>query len=385
MRPPKNFDNKMNRRKQLLPEVPQATAEDVGKVVKVGETGDYELGNDENTVIIANPDVETSEMLNKLTIGSTTYLVNEEQPITEIKAIRIIGKSMQGTDANIVLKRPIKLSNQYTGDIYSYQTGDAISCNIETASGLQNLITNDSLAECYIPAANLPIIIDIVFANKANIENYNVISIGCGPYQNASFKDVEVQVSADGTNFVSVLENLDIGFASEGYREVGKMYDVVPAIPTPTAADAGKVLSVDNNGAWELDNIPSELPTVTSADAGKVLTVNNQGAWGAENVPSGGNEEIFLINASVDACELRNGKTVGDIVNAIKNGKNVLLYGSQTDTLSDGRLTGEYYIANIGYTSGTMIIISFNTSNGSINIYQSANRTTSNKFNKVTT
>lgn len=52
MRPPKNFDNKMSRRKQLLPEVPQATADDAGKVIKVGDTGDYELASDAGAKLV---------------------------------------------------------------------------------------------------------------------------------------------------------------------------------------------------------------------------------------------------------------------------------------------------------------------------------------------
>lgn len=47
MKPPKNFYSNLDRRKQGLPELPEASAADVGKIVKVGEDGDYELGDDE--------------------------------------------------------------------------------------------------------------------------------------------------------------------------------------------------------------------------------------------------------------------------------------------------------------------------------------------------
>ena len=78
MKPPKNFYSNLDRRKQGLPEVPEASAADAGKIIKVGEDGAYELGADENTIIIANPEgVESSELLNVLQIGNQAYLVND--------------------------------------------------------------------------------------------------------------------------------------------------------------------------------------------------------------------------------------------------------------------------------------------------------------------
>ena len=59
-------------------------------------------------------------------------------------------------------------------------------------------------------------------------------------------------------------------------------------IPSVTSADAGKVLSVDDNGAWGAATAPDPLPEVTSADAGKVLTVSDAGAWEAAAASGGG-------------------------------------------------------------------------------------------------
>ena len=57
-----------------------------------------------------------------------------------------------------------------------------------------------------------------------------------------------------------------------------EMYlDTIEHLPTVTSADAGKVLTVNNQGAWSADNVPTELPSYSSADAGKILTVNSSG------------------------------------------------------------------------------------------------------------
>ena len=91
MRPPKNFDNKMNRRKQLLPEVPQATAADAGKVLGVDNNGAWELTSDIVTISynataggpVMSDDIETViNTINKgrmvdFVYGSNHYTVSQ--------------------------------------------------------------------------------------------------------------------------------------------------------------------------------------------------------------------------------------------------------------------------------------------------------------------
>lgn len=182
----------------------------------------------DSSKVIANPEgVESSKLLNVLQVGDVSYLVNEKEPIRRIKALRIVGKTMQGNDNNIVLKQPIKLSNQYTGEIYSYTSSDTIITDATGARGLENLVTNGSQSECYLPASALPITIDITFGDTVDISEYNIISIGCGPYSNASFKAVDIYISTNGVDYVKVVENPDIGFTASAYREVGAMYSTV--------------------------------------------------------------------------------------------------------------------------------------------------------------
>mgnify|MGYP006908811125 CR=1 FL=1 len=78
---PRNYSNDFDRRKQgldymedhLLPDV---TTDDAGKIIKVSEDGAWTLGDDENTIIEANPDEQPTVDLENLKIGNTVYSVN---------------------------------------------------------------------------------------------------------------------------------------------------------------------------------------------------------------------------------------------------------------------------------------------------------------------
>lgn len=59
-----------------------------------------------------------------------------------------------------------------------------------------------------------------------------------------------------------------------------KMVENMPSgseVPQPSVADYGKVIGVDENGEYSLENVPQEVPTPTEIDAGKVVKVNASG------------------------------------------------------------------------------------------------------------
>ena len=74
--------------------------------------------------------------------------------------------------------------------------------------------------------------------------------------------------------------------ASTGAVEWSAVEDELPAV---TSSDKDKYLHTnDSTGAVEWADAPDALPAVTDVDEGKVLTVNNSGVWVAANPSSGG-------------------------------------------------------------------------------------------------
>lgn len=93
-------------------------------------------------------------------------------------------------------------------------------------------------------------------------------------------------------------------------------------IPTPEAADAGKVLTVDSEGDYELSAVPTEVPTPVVADAGKVLTVDSEGDYELATPES----QIMIVNVSaitpITTTEFQGtaDKTYTEIYNALSAG-----------------------------------------------------------------
>lgn len=249
-------------------------------------------GKIDDLIIVANPDVETTAVLNKLTIGANTYLVNESVAPTNLKVLRTVIKSIHGQDANVVLNG-LRLRNSITSDFYQFTGGDSIVCS--TGADVSGLI-NNQIGESYVPASNIPFSLDITFGNPVSIKEFNEFGLICGYYENASPLAVDIYGSVNGEDFILLGSNNSVSYSRNAFESFLVFGEAEVTIPEPTAANAGKLLGVANSGGWELDNVPSELPAVTSADAGKVLAVNNQGAWGAEKMASNTHAMLLSMN-----------------------------------------------------------------------------------------
>ena len=120
-------------------------------------------------------------------------------------------------------------------------------------------------------------------------------------------------------------------------------------LPSITSQDAGKVMTVESDGSWGVENVPTELPSVSGTDEGKVLTVNNSGVWGASG--------DIVLNVIQDGYQLdvtSDLPSMETVANTFKSGRNVVLAFANGDkcvlkpSKKETSLEFDYYTFN-GY------------------------------------
>lgn len=162
-------------------------------------------------------------------------------------------------------------------------------------------------------------------------------------------------------------------------------------LPSISAQDAGKVMTVENDGSWGVENVPqelpavettdkdkylhtnastgavewadapNELPAVAAVDEGKVLTVNNSGVWGAQE-PIG---KKFIVTCTPSDETFTFGqmdKTVGEIKQAVDAGMEVWFQMTFNQNLTGLYVCNgidHYPNATFGYVFVAMFVLSF--------------------------
>lgn len=162
-------------------------------------------------------------------------------------------------------------------------------------------------------------------------------------------------------------------------------------LPTISQQDAGKVMTVENDGSWGVENVPSdlpavsasdkdkylhtnastgdvewspaptELPSVSGTDEGKVLTVNNSGVWVAENPSGGGALNVTDTSGTLDT-------TFAEIVTALEAKTPVLIWALGECRYVSCAVGGKF--GNIVYAFGV------NPLSGEVTVYNYAATTT---------
>ena len=282
---PFNYSNDMDRRRQGLDDLvenllPDVSTDDAGKIIKVGEDGKWKLGDDENTIIEANPEEgSASEELENLKIGNTIYSVNKPTFDT-IKGLRITtadggaNRTDRPTiqfydDAGVVL--PLA-SSAYTASCDKSYAG---SLNLENV--------------CSIATTDAPGVYTYIFNNDINVDTYHLIKLtNAGTFAQDIAKSIKLELSSDGENFVTLWE--DPAIAWSGSAGATRMIDIKTGsesstiLPIVTTADNGKVLGVVD-GVWDKIDAPESLPAVTSADNYTNLYVTS-GKWQKTTYPN---------------------------------------------------------------------------------------------------
>lgn len=312
-----------------LPTIPTPTEEDNGKVIKVDSEGEYILGSDESL-----PEVSSADNGKVLMVVDGVW--SPELRIDDIETISAMKITMSNGGSNSTCLPPLTFFDPVTGETAALvvNTDYTMTCPASLVTGNMSLTGAPDIAN-----ADTPVTFDVEFINEVNIKKYCYIKLSNAvAFQYSLAKNIKIEISADNATYITVYDESTLDWSS-GTKTFDIYGNPVSPLPIPTAADAGKVLTVDNNGAWELDNVPSELPAVTSGDAGKVLTVDSQGEWGAVLPPK---NISFPIGRMYSKVTIDGGYKWGDIKTCLENGYNVSLVQYEYNSTQSGRIVEEF-------------------------------------------
>lgn len=235
-----------------LPAIPTPEESDAGKVMKVNDSGVYALSDDLHTPIVANPEGTPTADLNTITIGNTIYKVNDAR-VSKLLDLRVTIDSGGQYNANLPNLAFVDINNNAaTLPNYTMTCDKPIQYGGLTVNGAPGVNTD-----------KLPAAFTIAFASEFNIEDFPYIRLTKpGLFPSDVAKNIKIEYSLNGTDYVEIADLVSIDWTSDVHvydMSNGEEVTTVPGIPTPTIADAGKVLTVDNNGEWELDKIPTNI------------------------------------------------------------------------------------------------------------------------------
>lgn len=271
---PRNYSQDMDRRRQGMDYVedhllPDVSTDDAGKIMKVSDEGSWILGDDENTIIEANPEDTPTIDLNSLKIGSTTYSVKDVK-MDYIKAFRITISN----GGQYLTNKPIIDFYDEAGNKASITSSDyEVTCD-KTYQGNANMDQVCSLAD-----ADTPGTFTYVFNNDFDTATYKLIKLTRGGTFPADIaKNISIELSADGTNFIEIYDETTITWSDAVTYHLIDLTtgeESSTLLPIVSSSDNTTVLQV-SNGVWDKG---VKLPVPTSGDNGKSVMVNSSGKY----------------------------------------------------------------------------------------------------------
>lgn len=362
---PFNYSNDMDRRRQGLDDLvenllPDVSTDDAGKIIKVGEDGKWQLGDDENTIIEANPDEQPTVDLENLKIGSTVYSVKNPE-LSTVKSFKLTMSNGGQYNTN----KPIIEFYNEAGIKADISSSDyTVTCD-KTYAGNANM---DQV--CSISTPDTPGTFTYTFVNDFDIEEYNLIKLTRGgTFVNDIAKNIKIELSADGENYLTIYDETTITWSDAVPYHLISLKDGSEAstlLPIVTSADANTLLQVDSNGVW---NKGIQIEKYSSNSAASIPLLKGDGSC-IPTIP------IVYIE--------------GDSSRAIKDANDYyevhcrLIAYTNEDNGSVDLLLDELDYYHIDFTSSMLIYLPLNDGTNNITLFGSThwinNRPTSTKY-----